>query len=86
MRKIPVIFIKEEKSELCKKKFMTLDQFSKLYPKYQIYLMGTMFVIPNNYDKIKVEEKKPEDFTERIGVSQIKQMYKDLNRRIENER
>ena len=86
MRKIPVIFTKEEKSELCKKKFMTLDQFSKLYPKYQIYLMGTMFVIPNNYDKIKIEEKKPEDFTERIGVSQIKQMYKDLNRRIENER
>lgn len=86
MRKIPVIFTKEEKSELCKKKFMTLDQFSKLYPKYQIYLMGTMFVIPNDYDKIKVEEKKPEDFTERIGISQITSMYHDLRRSLENEK
>lgn len=86
MRKLPVVFIKENETEVCKKTNMTLHELSKVIAMYQVYMMGTSFVITKDYDKIKVKEKAPEDFTERIGVSQTVMMYRDLKGKINNER
>ena len=86
MKRISVIFVKENNSEVCKRQNMTLHELSKIIAKYQVYMMGTTFVITKDYDKIKSEEVKPTEFVERIGVSQTVMMYKDLTRRIYNER
>lgn len=86
MKKISVVFVKENNEKVCKKQNMTLHELSKIIAKYQVYMMGTTFVITKDYDKIKSEEKEPENFTERIGVSQTITMYNDLVRRIYNER
>lgn len=82
MKKISVVFVKENNTEVCKRKSMSLFELSKIIAKYEVYMMGTTFIITKDYDKIKTEEVKPTEFGERIGVSQTVMMYNDLVRRI----
>lgn len=86
MRKIPVVFVKENESRVCKKTYLTLHELSKIIAKYEVYMMGISFIITKDYDKIKVKESKPDSFAEATGVSQTNMMYASLKRKLDYEK
>lgn len=86
MRKIPVVFVKENESGVCKKTYLTLHELSKIIAKYEVYMMGISFIITKDYDKIKVKESKPDSFAETTGVSQTNMMYASLKRKLDYEK